>query len=48
MYDDDVIFRDSGVVCPASYLYLCISVLVEFMLYLPVVENPAATRVRVS
>ena len=51
MYDDmysDVDVLDSGVVCPA------LSILSIFMSYcrvvflIPVVENPVATRVRVS
>ena len=46
-HDDDVLL-DSGVVCPALFIYLNVFLSCRVMLYIPVVENPAATRVRVS
>ena len=45
---DDVVLLDSGVVCPAVFIYLYAFLSCRVMLYIPVVENPAATRVRVS
>ena len=47
MYDDDAVLWDSGVVCPA-YLSIYVFLSCRVYAFIPVVENPAATRVRVS
>ena len=48
LYSDDVVLLDSGVACPALFIYLYVFLSCRVMLYIPVVENPAVTGVRVT